>query len=240
MLDDTRGGGATSCFSDKDRVLLATGHRVYRLVVQGLNRNDDVVCECDCGEIVAIERTDWLSGSRGQCQSCDDWAKASYVQQTICDPETYDALVSRGFGAMDRCRNPKNPNYPDYGGRDIQFLYESPEHFALHLWFLGWRAGDPRTTDRIDVNGNYEPNNVRLAMPKEQVRNRRISVVVDTGDEIIPLGDLAEQNGISTDSAEYQRLSAFVSQTKEQNRAIYDQIMTKISQLTNKPTRRFH
>lgn len=230
MLDDPRALYASQAYTPKQQMMLEVGMRVHRLVVRGLNRNEDVVCQCDCGETEAVETDDWFTGARGQCSSCDAWENSSYVQQAIADPETYEALMSRARGAKDRCENPKNANFENYGGRGIRFMFTNLEHFAIHMWLLGWRIGDPRTTDRIDVDGGYEPENVRLAMPKEQVRNRRVTVVLDTGDEVISLADLAEQNGISTGSSEYHKLSAFVSKTK---RSVYDQVMSKISEITD-------
>lgn len=215
--------------SAREQVLLAEGRRVGRLVVKGLNRNGDVLCDCDCGETMAVTRGVWMSGKRYQCASCDEWSNATPVQQIIGCRDTYDTLMSRARGAKDRCENPKNPNYGNYGAIGVRFLFADEEAYALCLFMHGWRYGDERTTDRIDVNGNYEFNNVRLADASEQVRNRRVSVVVDTGDEVVPLATLAEQNGISPTSPEYSRLSGFVKKSKQR---VFDDIMGKIDELT--------
>lgn len=229
---DTREADTFGQPMDAETLMMTTGNRVYRMVVRGLNINDDVVCVCDCGETEAVDRDLWISGKVGQCSSCDEWENVSHVQRIIADPETYDALMSRALGAKDRCENPKNSSYADYGGRGITFDFRDPEHFVLHMWLSGWRIGDPRTTDRIDVNGPYSADNTRLAMPTEQARNRRITVVIDTGDTVISLASLAEQHGITPGSNQYSRLSSFVAQKKSDNRAIYDQIMNKISEIT--------
>lgn len=202
--------------SAREQVLLAEGRRVGRLVVKGLNWNGDVVCDCDCGETTALAKDVWLTGSKHQCASCDEWESAPLVQKIIGCRDTYQSLVSRARGAMDRCRNPKNASYDSYGGRGVEFRFPDADTFALFLWTMGWRYGDPRTTDRIDVNGHYEPGNIRLATPEEQVWNRRVSVVVDTGDEVVPLAMLAKQHGIQTTSPEYARLALFVSRAKRQ------------------------
>lgn len=221
----------TRTISQQDAcVLLETGRSHGRLTVKGLNRNGDVVCDCDCGATVAIDRKVFLAGRRFQCGGCDNFAAASLTQKIIGCQDTYEVLMSRAAGAKDRCQNPNNPNWENYGGRGIEFRFEDLEQFALYLWILGWRYGDPRTTDRIDVDGHYDPLNVRLALPVEQVRNRRVSVVVDTGDDVVSLADLAEHHGISPRSSEYVRLSKFVSKTK---REVYDQVMDKISELSD-------
>lgn len=216
--------------SQREKVLMGAGRRLGRLVVRGLNRNGDVVAECDCGETVAVTKAVWLTGKRYQCGSCDEQDAVSDAERIVGCTDTYRTLVSRYRGIIDRCSNPNNQAWDDYGGRGIQNLYGDQDAYVLHMWSLGWRYGDPRTTDRIDVDGHYEPNNVRLAMPKEQVRNRRVSVVVDTGDEVISLADLAEQNGVQPNSSEYSRLSSFVAQSK---RRAFEDIMGRIAELTS-------
>lgn len=70
-----------------------------------------------------------------------------------------------------RCNNPKNPKYKDYGGRGVK-VCERWNDFALFLEDMGERPTG-YSIDRKDVNGNYEPNNCRWATAKEQRANQR-------------------------------------------------------------------
>lgn len=70
-----------------------------------------------------------------------------------------------------RCNNPKNPKYKDYGGRGIK-VCERWDSFALFLKDMGERPVG-HSIDRIDVNGNYEPDNCRWATAKLQRANQR-------------------------------------------------------------------
>lgn len=74
-----------------------------------------------------------------------------------------------------RCRNPKNKNYKDYGGRGVMICarWNSFVDFFVDIFAeIGERATG-LTLDRINNDGNYEPGNVRWATPKQQRANQR-------------------------------------------------------------------
>jgi hypothetical protein len=84
--------------------------------------------------------------------------------------------------AKQRCRNPRRPGYAYYGGRGIRFLFTSFEQFFAEL---GPRP--PGTTlHRKDVDGNYEPGNVRWATTLEQNRSKRRLTHCPHGHEYTP------------------------------------------------------
>jgi hypothetical protein len=73
---------------------------------------------------------------------------------------------------IQRVTNPRHPRFAAYGGRGISI---SPDWRASYPTFL--RDVGPRpeghTLDRIDVDGNYVPGNVRWATPLQQRHNQR-------------------------------------------------------------------
>lgn len=72
--------------------------------------------------------------------------------------------------AKSRCLNPKHKRYKDYGGRGIQFKFNSFQDF---LFNLGPRPLNYEI-DRIDNNGHYEINNLRWVDFSTQQKNKRI------------------------------------------------------------------
>lgn len=66
---------------------------------------------------------------------------------------------------IQRCGNPNNSRYKDYGGRGIQ-VCEAWHDFKNFFADMGLRP-DGLSIDRKDNDGNYEPDNCRWSTPKE-------------------------------------------------------------------------
>lgn len=81
---------------------------------------------------------------------------------------THRAWVSM----LQRCMNPRNKNYPNYGGRGITVCAQWKD-FRAFLGDMGERPSPELSLDRIDNDGNYEPGNCRWATRSEQQRNKR-------------------------------------------------------------------
>lgn len=99
-------------------------------------------------------------------------------------------------GMSQRCFNPKNPAYPDYGGRGI-VVCDRWKSFRNFLEDMGNAPGPEYSVDRYpNTNGNYEPNNCRWATREEQNNNTRRNVFYEHEGETITHSQLARKIGI--------------------------------------------
>lgn len=147
-------------------------------------------CVCDCGG-ERFPRTDelWRGGATScGCQRKARGRHAGYLNRKhggCYDSRTSEFRYSKRrmpeyiswFNMKERCRNPNNKSYSNYGGRGITYD-PSWEDFSVFLSDLGRRPSPKHSLDRVDVNGNYEPGNVRWATTTEQSYNRRNSRTV--------------------------------------------------------------
>lgn len=89
----------------------------------------------------------------------------------------YKRLFSIYDGMRKRCYNENNDNYQYYGGRGIIICEEWLYDFMLfYNWAISHGYDNKLTIDRIEVNGNYEPDNCRWVTWEEQANNKSNTV----------------------------------------------------------------
>lgn len=108
-----------------------------------------------------------------------------------------------------RCYNPNVAIYKHYGGRGIGVCDLWRYNFyAFEGWANAHGYNDKLTIERIDVNGNYEPDNCRWATMIEQMRNRTNSIILTIDGETHDLAEWAEIKGVPYQTL-YKRVAIY-------------------------------
>lgn len=146
------------------------------------------LCMCDCGGSGVYYKNNLDSGARRHC-GCEANTKPGLTHGM-----RNHALYSIWKSMISRCDNEKNAEYKNYGGRGIKVCerWRSIENFIQDMH----PKPEGGSIDRIDVDGNYEPSNVKWSSQKEQRWNQRVPC------KIFPNGmtseELAKAQGLKT------------------------------------------
>lgn len=144
---------------------------IARSVSPGLARWD---CVCDCGNVIAVKRAALSSGHTKSC-GCFKSQRLSDLNKARTTHGASSSSTYHTWQAMhDRCANPNNKHYKNYGGRGIKVCVRWRE-FSNFLADMGHRPAPALTLDRRNNDGNYSPSNCRWVSRSVNNYNRRPS-----------------------------------------------------------------
>lgn len=136
-------------------------------------------CLCLCGTTKLVMAQNLRDG---RIRSCGCLLKESTSKRRTKHKQSrvgLDRKPSSEYKAWcamrDRCNRVNHVGYKDYGGRGIRVDPTWEASFEAFYAYIGPKPTPAHTLDRVDVNGHYEPGNVRWATRKEQAANTRRS-----------------------------------------------------------------
>jgi hypothetical protein len=128
------------------------------------------VCQCDCGTRTAVT-TGNLRNLK--TNSCGCIKRAVTGRLNLKHGMSHTVEFKAWFEMIERCRNPSNQRYADWGGRGISVCERWIDSFQSFYDDMGQKTSPRHSLDRIDNDGNYEPSNCRWATAREQRLNQR-------------------------------------------------------------------
>jgi len=134
---------------------------VLKFTGRDKKKNDLWLCRCECGKEKIVRGSSLRSGNSKGCKSC---FATKHGQWGTSLHNVWTHIVQR-------CENSNNKRYKDYGGRGIKVCSEWRKDFVIFMkWalFHGYKEG--LTLDRINNDGNYEPENCQFLTRSENTQ----------------------------------------------------------------------
>lgn len=178
-------------------VLSKTNKRQHRYIVW--------LCQCDCGNIKEINGKHLRSGRIKSCGCLQRELALNIGEKNKTHGKTKTRLYHVWRDMKQRCNNPTETAYKNYGGRGIKVCeewndFENFYNWAINNGYDDKAEGRSCTLDRIDVNGNYCPENCRWVDATVQANNRRSNRLIKAFDKEMTVAQWSKLTGINKDT----------------------------------------
>lgn len=178
-------------YSKRKTPIVQIGHKNGKLTVTGyvLGKNKGLralIVKCDCGRPeYLVDSNNYTKFKSTKCNYCAQKSTADKKKlywgyaDIIPDDSHRKRLLNRIAACLQRCHNPNDSAYPNYGGRGINVFQEwrNPKdgrrkYLSYLVTLEGWDVPEYEL-DRIDCDKGYEPGNLRFITRKENMLNKR-------------------------------------------------------------------
>lgn len=163
------------------------------VIDKGGRKRQKIRCQCDCGAIHDVDIHHLLSGKTKSCGCL-----RHVHRETEKSHQYVGTRIYRIWGNMvNRCTNPNNPAYPNYGGRGIMVCDEWRDFKKFLKWATENGYNETLQIDRIDNDGGYFPENCRWTDRITQANNKRSNRITEYGGHVGTLKEIARIYGIN-------------------------------------------
>lgn len=125
-------------------------------------------CRCACGTIATVRGGHLRNGAS---QSCGCYKAQRSAERMTKHGHRRERLYWVWLSIKQRCTNPNSKDYPHYGGRGIKRCGQWDDYEVFREWALsnGYQPG--LTIERVNVNGDYCPENCTWVTKAQQGKN---------------------------------------------------------------------
>lgn len=148
------------------------------------------LCKCNCGTEKYVRMDHLKSGATKSC-GCVGRLNSSLAKTT--HGMSHTRIFKIWLGMINRCKNDHSGNY---GKRGISVCSRWLDSFDNFYFDMGEPPSTLHSIDRINVNGNYEPNNCQWATRTMQARNTRRNTFLRFRGERKTIAEWAKVTGI--------------------------------------------
>jgi len=146
-------------------------------------------CKCSCGKEIEVLANNL---TRGHTKSCGCLFPHHRLNHGDCVGNNPSRLYRIWAGMRTRCYSESSPRYKHYGARGIKICDEWNDFSNFKEWALNNGYSDLLSIDRINVNGDYSPENCRWASQKTQGNNTTRNVRIEYQDQVRTLSEWSD------------------------------------------------
>lgn len=163
-------------------------------------------CQCDCGNRLWVPSVSLTTGKK---QSCGCIIRGILQNRNTTHGHSHERLYKVWKGMKSRCYNQHHRSYEKYGGRGITVCDEWHDYSVFREWAYANGYDENAdyqqcSLDRIDVNGNYSPENCRWADAFTQAANTQTALRITFDGETRTIPEWAKEYGLQKDTLHYR------------------------------------
>lgn len=156
-------------------------------------------CICDCGNTFITKGSRLRAGGAKSC-GCYGAALASiqFKKHGMSNTRIYHTWHSM----VSRCCFESGKNYKFYGAKGVKVCDQWKSFLSFYDWAINNGYTDNLTIERIDCNGNYEPENCKFISNLEQARNTRKTIRITSDDGYMTAAEVSRMLDVSKSTIE--------------------------------------